>query len=380
MLVKESIQVVKELDSIIVQKLNDFYKDNKKFILNEIRPEGSFYSLDLTVPMDSDTKDLEEKRFIAFKAISEAKQELLGYLVDENYNVINIVVKKYQLTKDSSEIRIVLTALISQTNIKDYVSGRTLTKDQLKDSQLTTDKDLVPVQPVKKEMKVKDGKLVNEKSNKNPLGVKSSIKEVASVLKRLYEVAKKEVEEEETPIPLDDASKKQLDKAIQDYMTLSEQIEQETTQFEKTIKTRVEKALKLKGTIEKVMTDFKLAKHETDSIVAKLSKQKKAPSTTWKKVFLELLEKVCNEFKQHEAKIQKWADKIQVDNTKDKFTPPSVSVNRKDESIKKTGTILKEGSKEDFIQGMKEIYSSFKGFVSNLHKYNYQLETLLSEI
>ena len=270
MLVKESIQVVKELDSIIVQKLNDFYKDNKKFILNEIRPEGSFYSLDLTVPMDSDTKDLEEKRFIAFKAISEAKQELLGYLVDENYNVINIVVKKYQLTKDSSEIRIVLTALISQTNIKDYVSGRTLTKDQLKDSQLTTDKDLVPVQPVKKEMKVKDGKLVNEKSNKNPLGVKSSIKEVASVLKRLYEVAKKEVEEEETPIPLDDASKKQLDKAIQDYMTLSEQIEQETTQFEKTIKTRVEKALKLKGTIEKVMTDFKLAKHETDSIVANL--------------------------------------------------------------------------------------------------------------
>ena len=128
------------------------------------------------------------------------------------------------------------------------------------------------------------------------------------------------------------------------------------------------------------MTDFKLAKHETDSIVAKLSKQKKAPSTTWKKVFLELLEKVCKEFKQHEAKIQKWADKIQVDNTKDKFTPPSVSVNRKDESIKKTGTILKEGSKEDFIQGMKEIYSSFKGFVSNLHKYNYQLETLLSEI
>ena len=380
MLVKESIQVVKELDSIIVQKLNDFYKDNKKFILNEIRPEGSFYSLDLTVPMDSDTKDLEEKRFIAFKAISEAKQELLDYLVDENYNVVNIVVKKYQLTKDSSEIRIVLTALISQTNIKDYVSGRNYTKDQLKDSQLTTDKDLVPVQPVKKEMKVKDGKLVNENSNKNLLGVKSSIKEIASVLKRLYEVAKKEVEEEETPIPLDDESKKQLDKAIQDYMTLSEQIEQETTQFEKTIKTRVEKALKLKGTIEKVMTDFKLAKHETDSIVAKLSKQKKAPSTTWKKVFLELLEKVCKEFKQHEAKIQKWADKIQVDNTKDKFTPPSVSVNRKDESIKKTGTILKEGSKEDFIQGMKEIYSSFKGFVSNLHKYNYQLETLLSEI
>jgi len=332
-MLKEETSIIVNQDSLLVQEIKKFYEEEKTVLVEEINQNGSFVNITLQAELMNTSKDLEQKRFEAFKIIGEQRTALANELTSKQFNVVNIVVKKYKISITNNVIIYTLALLVNNTDIKDYVTGRK--KEVVKES----------------------------KSKKN-----SSI---VSLLK-----------EEEEKEEMTELVRKKLDKLLLEYEDNSKEIDKKTIALEKELEQKVTRNLKIKDTVIEIMKKYSLEKHQTDNIIAVYKAAFSAKNTKWKEAFVSVLEKIVKKYKLDQKEIDKLSESAIKDNTNSKITPEKLDVKIKES--KELSNLVKLLEKktnksvsiltESFIDSIKALLSKFKSLISSQKKINEYLQ------
>lgn len=372
--------------------------------------------------------DLELKRYVISRMLSEFRKEFLTEL-SKNLNVVNVNCGSYSFVKNTdNKIVFTVTILLSDNNISDWVSGNRKkieqNKELVKESKIMNKNNnaLNEMKEVRNvllklhEAVINEGKVVKSfetkrdefevKESLSKKGFKSSVekagvvrvtyndkknsesdikklveskelKNVRIILESIYKEVLKEArpkkkitdeeEIEDEPIiqNIDTKSERKLQKAIKEYSSLTQEIEEQQRKF---LEKRVNKQMKLEETIFSTMKSVNLNLYIVDEIVAKLSAEFERENTKYAAMFEELLTKVNDDTKKVITKLKKkYTSKITIQ-SRLSVEPPTFpkGKGRRNESI------IKEG----IINWIKGLYSTLKNYLSELTDSRKKLQKL----
>ena len=338
MVLKEEISIVKETNSLIIQAIKKFFDSKKDISLTEILENGNFVNLYINTIIDSDAKVLDDKRFYMIKEINKIKQDLIDSLIEQNFSIVNIAIKRYELLKDSENISYILTLLYSNNQIKDYVTGQIANKNKRK--------EMFESISIKKKVKP---------------SIKITKQDIVRTLINLQEAVSKKKDPIVNPnLPKPTANK--LEKAIRDYKEISIYLDEKEEELQKELKSKIEKNIKLENTITEIMESFHIEKYEIDGIIAKYKGSFDSNNTKYKEAFIQLVSKLTDEYKLI-------ADQILTNNTNKKTTPPSLKIESKQIS----------SIKESVSSFLSKILNLFKNSTNKLRTYKDKLKQLINK-
>ena len=421
--VTESIPSSKPINKYLLSEKEQLIKETiekslKDYIVETIQTpaDSMFYNVNLsTKKEDLDPNDLELQRFLIAQQLSKVKADLFEAL-SKVLPLVNIKTGPYSFTKNDDTLCFAVTILLSDTDIRDWVTGRrSKDHDKNKKEQLKREENMMEskqssknkIQMNQKKSSIKNNKIKTAKileSIYNESRVKKSnntkTKGTISILESLhYDVLVKEAEKKSNPnIPKEDsdlfnsrskdmekqfgkAKLDKLDSLIKDYKRIVNEIEEKERVFRKSIEKDVKISESNFAKIDKMLEQMKVVEYVVDGITAKVTQRKSIKGTTkWKSVVEDALKKLNDEG-------QKLLNKLVKKHTSFPEYPKQLNIESK--QIKKINKLVemiesRTGKKiyitESIGEYIKSVFIQMKSFMSTLSNTKNKLEDIASEL
>jgi len=408
-------------------------KEFKDFTLKTYQHQGETEYINLIICSEIEdlNKDLELKRYVISRTISEFRRSFLTEL-SKYLNVVNVNCGSYSFVKGTDKITFTVTILLSDNNISDWVSGNRKkvesNKEFVKKSKNTMKNSVTEIKAIRNvltnlyESVLKEGKVTKSFETKKDefeikeslakKGLKASVEKAGVVrvtyndkkynedeIKKLMESKemqnvkvilesiykqiltearpKKKIEvepevESEPQQKIDTKSERKLQKAIREYAALSNEIEELEEQHRKFMQKRNDKQTKLEEVIYSTMKSVNMNLYIVDEIVAKLSAEFERENTKYAKMFEELLTKVNDDTKKVIHKLKKKYTSTTTVYSRLDVQPPAYprGKGKRNESL----------IKESFVSWFKDVFSILKGYLSSLTASRKKLQELAHEV
>jgi len=203
--------------------------------------------------------------------------------------------------------------------------------------------------------------------------VESDISKLKSILTKLYESCDLQ-EAQYEDVEIDPKISKKIDKTLEEYQRLTDELDRLTAEFNKKIEATSLAKTKAYDNVWSLMKDAEIEQYRTEKIIAQLSTAFDRTTTKYESVVSDLLETVNEETKKMINKlVKKYSSTTEV--------PSKLSIKKAKETKAKTKkesyTTEKVSLKENvLIDWFKNIYSSLFNYTSLLKKTRKKLERI----